>query len=208
MGKLGKGLITISLSTVKMTEKYYTCFALCAVEFYFRRLCLNCAINCNFILLDNFYFVLSGFMGCDETRNMSCGDITIQQDVPPTLIQNITGHKNVQSISNYAKASRRQHYEMQKILTGRSSSTISASSNDSHIQVPPTTPNAKVAISESRSGAEAIEAAHLQHILQNNTHKEISAPYQYPAQASLSVHNTNSSILDLSNASLLYGDFS
>ena len=30
----------------------------------------------------------------------------LQANVPPTLIQNITGHKNVQSISNYAKASK------------------------------------------------------------------------------------------------------
>ena len=44
----------------------------------------------------------------------------LQANVPPTLIQNITGHKNVQSISNYAKASKRQHFEMQKILTGQS----------------------------------------------------------------------------------------
>ena len=44
----------------------------------------------------------------------------LQANVPPTLIQNITGHKNVQSISNYAKASKKQHFEMQKILTGQS----------------------------------------------------------------------------------------
>lgn len=44
----------------------------------------------------------------------------LQANVPPTLIQNITGHKNVQSISNYAKASTKQHFEMQKILTGQS----------------------------------------------------------------------------------------
>ena len=48
-------------------------------------------------------------------RKTTCEQL-LQANEPPTLIQNITGHKNVQSISNYAKASKRSTTKCKKYL--------------------------------------------------------------------------------------------
>ena len=51
--------------------------------------------------------------------------------VPPTLIQQVTGHKNVASISNYAIASKSQQKAMQDILANQAPSTSNLLSQSS-----------------------------------------------------------------------------
>ena len=59
-------------------------------------------------------------------RKTTCTKL-LHAGVAPTLIQQVTGHKNVASISNYAVASKLQQKNMQDILASRNPSTPSAS---------------------------------------------------------------------------------
>ena len=58
---------------------------------------------------------LKGKFTNHSVRKTSCTNL-LQAGVPPTLIQQISGHKNVSSLSNYATASREQVCEMNRIL--------------------------------------------------------------------------------------------
>ena len=53
---------------------------------------------------------------CNHTVRTTLVTNLLQSGVPPTLIKDITGHKNIQSISNYASASKAQIKKMNDIL--------------------------------------------------------------------------------------------
>ena len=52
----------------------------------------------------------------------------INNDVPPTDIMQLSGHKNVQSITSYSTVSQKQQLNMSHTLTGPSSGEIAAQS--------------------------------------------------------------------------------
>ena len=71
---------------------------------------------------------LAGFVGKytnHSLRKTMCTNL-LHAGVPPTLIQQLSGHKNVASISNYAVASKRQQREMGHILANPGLITASA----------------------------------------------------------------------------------
>ena len=59
-----------------------------------------------------------------SVRRTMCSRL-LHAGVPPTIIQQLSGHKNVQSINNYATASREQQHAMCNILQGNSASVQS-----------------------------------------------------------------------------------
>ena len=56
-----------------------------------------------------------------SVRRTMCSRL-LHAGVPPTMIQQLSGHKNVQSVNNYATASRKQQQTMCNILQGNSPS--------------------------------------------------------------------------------------
>ena len=55
----------------------------------------------------------------------------VNNDVPPTDIMQLSGHKNVQSITNYSTVSQKQQLNMSHTLTGLSSGEIAPQSGSS-----------------------------------------------------------------------------
>ena len=55
----------------------------------------------------------------------------VNNDVPPTDIMQLSGHKNVQSITSYSTVSQKQQLNMSHTLTGLSSGEIAPQSGSS-----------------------------------------------------------------------------
>ena len=70
----------------------------------------------------------------------------LQAGVPPTLIKNISGHKNVSSISHYASASKAQVKQMNEILLNPSKHL-----SDNRLQVLPKSAQVSATISQNAS---------------------------------------------------------
>ena len=58
----------------------------------------------------------------------------INNDVPPTDIMQLSGHKNVQSITSYSTVSQKQQLNMSHTLTGLSAGEIAAQSGSSTVK--------------------------------------------------------------------------
>ena len=79
----------------------------------------------------------AGFVGKytnHSLRKTMCNTL-LQAGVPPTLIQQMSGHKNVASISNYATASKKQQREMADIVANPGL-VVAQASNAQFPQVP------------------------------------------------------------------------
>ena len=64
-------------------------------------------------------------LDCQRLTNHSARKRMVQKlsdnDVPPTHIMQLSGHKNIQSINNYSHVSEQQQKTMSRILSGSSS---------------------------------------------------------------------------------------
>lgn len=72
-----------------------------------------------------------------SVRKTMCTTL-LQNNVPPTLIAQLSGHKNVQSLANYCTASVDQQKDMCAILQG-SKSTVGKRSSQCHVPLLPNT---------------------------------------------------------------------
>ena len=70
----------------------------------------------------------------DRLRNHSGRKTMIQtlseNDIPPTHIVQLSGHKNLKSIENYSKVSTKQQMQMSKVLSGAISGTATKTASD------------------------------------------------------------------------------
>ena len=70
----------------------------------------------------------------DRLRNHSGRKTMIQtlseNDIPPTHIVQLSGHKNLKSIENYSKGSTKQQMQMSKVLSGAISGTATKTASD------------------------------------------------------------------------------
>ncbi|CAB4025587.1 zinc finger MYM-type 2-like [Paramuricea clavata] len=71
--------------------------------------------------------------GINNNRNHSGRKTMIQtlgeNDIPPTHIAQLSGHKNLKSIENYSKVSTKQEMQMSKLLSGVISATATKTSS-------------------------------------------------------------------------------
>ncbi|CAB4012922.1 zinc finger MYM-type 2-like [Paramuricea clavata] len=78
----------------------------------------------------------------ERLRNHSGRKTMIQtlseNDIPPTHIAQLSGHKNLKSLESYSKVSSKQEMQMSKVLSGYTSGSAAKTSSDKTVNSPPT----------------------------------------------------------------------